>query len=223
MGYKVTWEIDFQDEVNSPEEAAKLALDYIVNGTARVFNVETLDTGGKRMVVPTVTIDVDALEEEECEEDTSELATLITKQRQLNRALVILGQEVDVVDHLPIHEGYGRDEFMAFFRSDAYTELSADDCFEVWSESIKGSADITKKNVEEWAANYNVDIHQILNPPYMMKVRQDLLDEGLSVEVGGDYYGESDPLPVRWEDSDFQVFYNGEWVDACSIDWEDVV
>lgn len=67
MGYKVTWEISFEDEVNSPEEAAKLALDYIVNGTARVFNVETLDTGGKRMVVPKVTIDVDALEDEECE------------------------------------------------------------------------------------------------------------------------------------------------------------
>lgn len=186
MGYKVTWEISFEDEVTSPEEAAKLALDYIVNGTARVFSVEKRNTGGKRMVVPKVT-------------------------------------EVDVVDHLPIHEGYGRDEFMAFFRSDAYSELSADDCFEVWFDSIKGSSDITKENVEEWAANYNVDIHQVLNPPYMMKVRQDLLDEGLSVEVGGDYYGESDPLPVRGEDSDFQVFYNGEWVDACSIDWEDVV
>lgn len=101
MGYKVTWEIYFEDEVNSPEEAAKLALDYIVNGTARVFNVETLDTGGKRMVVPTVTVDVDALEDQECEEDTSELATLTAKQRQLNRALVILGQG-DIKDALSI-------------------------------------------------------------------------------------------------------------------------
>ena len=168
MGYKVTWEIDFEDEVSSPEEAAKLALDYIVNGTARVFNVETLDTGGKRMVVPTVTIDVDALEDQECEEDTSELAILTAKQRQLNRALVILGQ--------------------------GYIDLS-----------LLNNRPVT------------------ITHTYMMKVRQDLLDEGLSVEVGGDYYGGSEPLPVRWDDDDFQVFYNGEWVDACSIDWEDVV
>lgn len=56
-------------------------------------------------------------------------------------------------------------------------------------------------------------------------VRPDLIEEETSVPVGEGYYGSTEPLPYRWKDMDtedeqFQVYYNGQWQDAISIDWD---
>lgn len=53
-------------------------------------------------------------------------------------------------------------------------------------------------------------------------VRVDLLNKGLAVPVGDDcFYGAAKPLYYRWVDFDtFEVFYNGRWLSAESIDWD---
>lgn len=60
----------------------------------------------------------------------------------------------------------------------------------------------------------------------LAKIREDL---ELAVPVGLEYYKEATPLPYRWvndmggEDSDgetFEVYLNGSWEEAQSIDWE---
>jgi hypothetical protein len=55
-------------------------------------------------------------------------------------------------------------------------------------------------------------------------VRPDLIERELSVPVGEKFYGSPEPLPYRWKDIDtddeqFQIYLNGEWQDAESIDW----
>jgi hypothetical protein len=57
------------------------------------------------------------------------------------------------------------------------------------------------------------------------KVREDILEQNLSVPVGEGYYGLPEALAYRWKDADtdeeqFQVYLNGQWQDAQSIDFE---
>lgn len=51
-------------------------------------------------------------------------------------------------------------------------------------------------------------------------VRKDLLEEKLGVPVGEGYYYAADPLPYRWINEEFQVYYNGKWESAESIDFD---
>ena len=52
-------------------------------------------------------------------------------------------------------------------------------------------------------------------------MRPDLINDGLSVPLGDTFYGGTDRFKYRWVDDDnFEVFYMGEWVEACSIDFE---
>jgi hypothetical protein len=57
------------------------------------------------------------------------------------------------------------------------------------------------------------------------KIRQDLLEEELSVPVGDGHYGSKEPVAYRWknlgqDNEQFQVHLNGEWQDAESIDFD---
>jgi hypothetical protein len=59
----------------------------------------------------------------------------------------------------------------------------------------------------------------------LMRVRKDLIEQGLSVPVGKGYYGDVAPLKVRWlregeNNEQFQVMLNGKWMNAESIDFE---
>ncbi len=58
--------------------------------------------------------------------------------------------------------------------------------------------------------------------PALAWVRPDILRCGMAVPVGNDYYSGKQPLPYRWLDDDeaFEIFYDGAWVEAQSIDWE---
>lgn len=52
-------------------------------------------------------------------------------------------------------------------------------------------------------------------------IRKDLLEMGLGVPVGNTYYWEDAPLEYRWvNENHFEVFYNNEWQEAESMDWE---
>ncbi len=53
-------------------------------------------------------------------------------------------------------------------------------------------------------------------------VRKDLQKQNLRVPIGIWYYSGSYPLPYRWlkDDEGFQVFYNSQWQDAESIDFD---
>ena len=51
-------------------------------------------------------------------------------------------------------------------------------------------------------------------------VREDILEQKLSVPVGSDYYGSSAPLAYRWKGDEFQVFLNEKWQTAESIDFD---
>ena len=52
-----------------------------------------------------------------------------------------------------------REQFMAFFRSDeGYSQLSVDDCVELFSQSLKGSDDFTVELLEKVASDYNLSI-----------------------------------------------------------------
>lgn len=62
---------------------------------------------------------------------------------------------------------------------------------------------------------------------YLMQIRKDIQADGYGVPVGTGYYSDSSGLESRWvnegTDSErFQVLLNGEWLEAESIDWEDV-
>lgn len=51
-------------------------------------------------------------------------------------------------------------------------------------------------------------------------VRNDLIEQALSVPVGDSYYDGSVPLRYRWiNDDTFQVYLGNKWQDADSIDW----
>jgi hypothetical protein len=54
----------------------------------------------------------------------------------------------------------------------------------------------------------------------LVVVRKDLLEQGISVPVGNDYYGEKEPLEYKWRLDEFYVFYKGFWEEASSIDFE---
>lgn len=54
-------------------------------------------------------------------------------------------------------------------------------------------------------------------------IRKDILKQNLRVPVGNDYYGSAEALPYRWtgeDGEDFQVYHNGKWKFAQSIDFE---
>ena len=52
-----------------------------------------------------------------------------------------------------------REQFMEFFRSDeGYTQLTSDDCIELFSQSLKGSDDFTVELLETVAGDYNLGI-----------------------------------------------------------------
>lgn len=56
-----------------------------------------------------------------------------------------------------------REEFLAYFRSDAYSEeLSADDCIEVFSTALKGSSDITYALLEAVCSDYDVNLNDLV-------------------------------------------------------------
>lgn len=56
----------------------------------------------------------------------------------------------------------------------------------------------------------------------MARVRQDLINERFGVPVGGGTYFDKKPVPYRWinDTEKFQVFLDGAWEDAESIDFE---
>jgi hypothetical protein len=61
-------------------------------------------------------------------------------------------------------------------------------------------------------------------------VRADILEDELSVPVGSGHYDSPEPLPYRWfdpeddvtiePDNDFEVYLNGKWQSAESIDFD---
>lgn len=53
-------------------------------------------------------------------------------------------------------------------------------------------------------------------------VREDLIEQELAVPIGDEFYCDTAPLLYRWRnnDADFEVFYNGKWQEAYSIDFE---
>lgn len=61
-------------------------------------------------------------------------------------------------------------------------------------------------------------------------VRPDLLKDKMEVPVGDDYYGLPEPLPYRWtnpeddvseeSDDNFEVYLDGKWQGAVSIDFD---
>ena len=55
-----------------------------------------------------------------------------------------------------------------------------------------------------------------------VQVRPDLLKAKESVPVGDGFYGKEQRLPYRWfnEDEDFQVYLDGKWQEAESIDFD---
>jgi len=61
---------------------------------------------------------------------------------------------------------------------------------------------------------------------FLCKVRQDLVKQELSPPVGYNMYAPPDntTYEYRWlelgEEEIFQIFFNGAWVDATSIDFE---
>jgi hypothetical protein len=64
-----------------------------------------------------------------------------------------LAVDVHVVD---------RGSFMAFFRSDDFSEeMSVDDCVELFSQSLKGESDITRELLENVCGDYNADLAAI--------------------------------------------------------------
>lgn len=53
-------------------------------------------------------------------------------------------------------------------------------------------------------------------------IRPDILEKNLSVPVGSTHYGKETPLPYRWtrDDEGFEVFLDGKWQEAYSIDFD---
>lgn len=53
-------------------------------------------------------------------------------------------------------------------------------------------------------------------------IRKDLQEKGTYVPIGNIMYGSKKPLPYRWlnDYETFQVYYNGQWLNAYSIDFE---
>lgn len=51
-------------------------------------------------------------------------------------------------------------------------------------------------------------------------IRKDILEQGLAVPVGDEYYGEKEPLEYKWFKDVFKVRLNGKWQMAMSIDFE---
>lgn len=60
-------------------------------------------------------------------------------------------------------------------------------------------------------------------------IRKDLFIEGIGVPVGDTYYFGEQALDFRWlneqfdrvdNEDKFQVFFNENWRDALSIDWD---
>lgn len=55
------------------------------------------------------------------------------------------------------------------------------------------------------------------------KLRKDLLEKSIAVPIGKNYYTSSKPLPYRYvgkDAMDFEVYLNGSWQEAESIDFE---
>lgn len=51
-------------------------------------------------------------------------------------------------------------------------------------------------------------------------IRKDILSQNLAVPIGDEYYAGKEPLKYRWRKDVFQVFYNGKWQYAKSIDFD---
>lgn len=68
-------------------------------------------------------------------------------------------------------------------------------------------------NVIEWQEN---------TPTYKQAwIRADIVEKGLAVPVGDKFYGLREPLSYQWlNDETFQVFFEGSWQEAHSIDWD---
>jgi hypothetical protein len=61
---------------------------------------------------------------------------------------------------------------------------------------------------------------------HLVVIRKDILEEELGVPVGDIFYYDSAPIPSRWinegqANEEFQVFFNNEWLEAYSIDFDD--
>lgn len=54
------------------------------------------------------------------------------------------------------------------------------------------------------------------------RIRKEILDKALAVSIGDKYQSPHYDLQYRWlnDDTNFQVFYLGEWQDANSIDFD---
>ena len=64
----------------------------------------------------------------------------------------------------PQPEPITRDQFMAYFRSDAFNEeMSADDCVEIFLGSLKGQSDITKRLLETLCHEYGTKLDHVLS------------------------------------------------------------
>ena len=52
-----------------------------------------------------------------------------------------------------------REQFMEFFRSDeGYTQLTPDDCIELFQQALKGSSDLTVELLERVISDYSANI-----------------------------------------------------------------
>ena len=52
----------------------------------------------------------------------------------------------------------------------------------------------------------------------LYKIREDLIEDGLSIQIGSDFYDSpSDRFKGKWVDEEFSVWYKGEWIDGEDI------
>ena len=59
----------------------------------------------------------------------------------------------------------------------------------------------------------------------MCVIREGLQEDGVIALIGTLYYLGLEPLEYRWinegqKNEQFQVFFKGKWLDACSIDFD---
>lgn len=56
-----------------------------------------------------------------------------------------------------------REEFMKYFRSEEfYSQLTTDDCLELFLGSLKGSSDLTRDLLNKLCADYDTDLPTVL-------------------------------------------------------------
>lgn len=52
------------------------------------------------------------------------------------------------------------------------------------------------------------------------RIRKDLRNQGIGVPIGNTHYNSELPLCCKWVNDTFMVYYNNQWLEAESIDWD---